>query len=233
MWDHYSKKIRDILHHPQYEGKLFAKEGFFLAIGTEKILEQEITLYWLVDEEDGVIADVKFEVFGSTLLTVTLEAASALTLRKNYDQASRISAGLLEGYLSPFPKEGAPYLNATLSAIDNAVKQCQHIPFGSEYEVTPIAFEEKEEVTLPHWQELSLQDKLVVLEEVISKEIRPYIELDAGGVEVVDILNDWEVVIAYQGACTSCYSAMGSTLGAIQEILKKRIHFQIFVTPKF
>ncbi|MCP4265610.1 MAG: NifU family protein, partial [Candidatus Brocadiaceae bacterium] len=64
----------------------------------------------------------------------------------------------------------------------------------------------------------------------IDKEIRPYIELDAGGIQIHE-LKDFELFISYEGACTSCHAATGSTLSAIQNILKSRIHPDLFVTP--
>ncbi|HSX04708.1 MAG TPA: NifU family protein, partial [Rhabdochlamydiaceae bacterium] len=72
--------------------------------------------------------------------------------------------------------------------------------------------------------------KLSVIKEVVAKEIQPYIELDAGGVEVLKIENN-QVHIAYSGSCTSCYSATGATLEAIQQLLRAKVYPELTVIP--
>ena len=66
---------------------------------------------------------------------------------------------------------------------------------------------------------------------ILDKDVRPYTELDAGGVELLNLIEDKEVIIAYQGTCTSCHSATGATLSYIQQVLKAKVHPDIFVTP--
>ncbi len=83
----------------------------------------------------------------------------------------------------------------------------------------------------PGWETLSQNQKIALIEEVIARDIRPYIELDAGGVKVLDLINDREVMIAYQGSCTSCFSATGTTLAFIQQVLRGKVHPSLLVVP--
>lgn len=206
-----------------------------LVLGREK----NLCLYWLVDESDGVIADAKFQAFGPVGLIGAAEVATELVLRKNYDQASRLFADLIDQHVRDrkevpaFPKECAAFLNQILSAIDNAVQFCSDIPFAASYDVTPIENDFGEiPGGLPGWLEFPLGQKIKIIEEVIDKEIRPYIELDAGGVKLIEFHeSSSQVVISYEGSCTSCHSATGSTLSAIQKILKARVHPSITVIP--
>ncbi len=198
-----------------------------------------LCLYWLIDEADGIISDTKFQAFGPPFLIVLGEIASELVLRKNYDQASRISADLLDAHVrgrsdAPvFPKEAYPFINQVLSAIDNAVHQCIDIPYAAmDFASTPIEWDSGQNPDgLPGWGAMTHEQKIKVLEEVIDKEIRPYVELDAGGVKIVDLKENGEVHIAYEGSCTTCHSATGSTLAAIQQILKARIHPNLTIIP--
>jgi NifU-like protein len=104
------------------------------------------------------------------------------------------------------------------------------IPVAETYASSPIApLAEGEGVA--HWKELPTKQKIALLEEVIASEIQPYIALDAGGVRVINLLEDREVIIAYEGSCTSCHSATGSTLHAIQEILRVKVSPDLIVTP--
>ncbi len=186
---------------------------------------KSLTLALLIDEEDGVIADCKYAAFGPPSLLETADAAAALLLRKNYMQAKRLSADLIEQKLS---KETA-HLNFLIDAIDAATESCMDIPIEDVY-VAPPEMEGGERQVYPGWEELSDSQKKAVIDEVVEKEIRPYVELDAGGVEVLKV-EDNRVLIAYSGNCTSCFSATGATLDAIGNILRHKIYPDLMVIP--
>ncbi len=236
----FSKKLCEKIDHFRFIGTFAQKEaeekGMRLVIGKSRFLH----LYWLVDESDGVIADAKFQAFGSTALLAAAEIVSELVIRKNYNQASRISADLIDQHvrdkkdLPAFPPEANAALNQTLSALDAAVQQCTDIPYASaDYELTPIEWDFDEiPGGIPGWDTFSIEKRISFIEEVIDKEIRPYIELDAGGVKILDLKETGELLISYQGSCTTCHSATGSTLSAIQQILKARIHPTLAVIPQ-
>lgn len=236
-----SKKLQGKLDRLRYV-------GYFTARGAEERnmrlvtgREGKLVLYWLVDEADGIISDAKFQAFGPVGLIAVGEIASELALRKNYDQVSRISAELLDHFvrdqkeIPAFPQEAHAFLNTALSAIDSAVHQCIDIPYAAaDYTTTPIAWDLAVNPDgVPGWENLTISQKTRVLEEVIDKEIRPYIELDAGGVRIVELKESGEVHIAYEGSCTTCHSSTGSTLSAIQQIIKARIHPSLTVVPVF
>lgn len=238
-WELFSKKIREKLDHLRYVGSFniqtAEERGMRYVVGKDK----NISLYWLVDETDGVIADAKFQVYGPIGLIAAAEVTSELVLRKNYDQASRLTADLIDQHVRDkketpaFPKECDAYLNQVLSALDQAIQQCYDIPFAATYDTTPIENDFGEiPGGIPGWPDFPHGQKVKIIEEVIDKEIRPYIELDAGGVNLLELHESGEVLISYEGSCTSCHSATGSTLSAIQKILKARVHPSLFVTPK-
>jgi NifU-like protein len=242
-WASYSKKLAQRIEHPQFVGYFVPADvvgrGLRLVIGREGSIAEgnAVTFYWLVDEMDGVIADIKYQAFGASALIGALEAASQLLLRKNYDQARRISAELIDREFrdksdtEAFPPEVYGHLNLVLAAIENAADQCTDIPFDDIYIQSPLHPEHSSNGIYPGWEILSKKDKISVIEDVIQKEIRPYIELDAGGIQIIDFSDTQELTIAYQGSCTSCHSATGSTLSAIQQILQARIHPAIRVIP--
>ncbi|HSW72756.1 MAG TPA: NifU family protein [Chlamydiales bacterium] len=239
-WELYSKKLKTKITSFRFVGSFTPEEA------KEKNMRYvkgsagdfiSVSLFWLVDVTDGVIADSKFQAFGPSCLIGAAEALSEIVLRKNYDQASRVTTDLIDQTLQntkhdpAFPEECYSYLNLLLSALDQAVYQCRDLPFTANYENTPIQLDLSSKEILANWDTLLPEEKIKIIEQVIDKEIRPYIELDMGGVKVIS-LNEWEVVIAYQGACTTCHSSTGSTLSAIQEILRSRIHPKLFVTPE-
>lgn len=241
-WARYSKKLAQKIENPRHGGFFTEEEAkqrsMRLAVGKQGNISDgnSVSLYLFIDESDGVIADAKFQVFGQSALIGAAEAACEILIRKNYDQARKLTADLIDRQVRDktdvpaFPEETFAHLNLVLDAIEDAAEQCIGIPLAEVYTATPIESHGDGEGH-PGWDLLSREQKITVIEEVISTEIRPYIELDAGGIQIVDLVDDRDLIIAYEGACTSCPSSTGSTLNAIQGILKSRVDSKLVVIP--
>ena len=242
-WARYSKKLIDKIEKPRHGGFFSDEEarerGMRLVTAKQGNLRDGnlIGLYLLVDESDGVIADAKFQVFGHSALLGAAEAACEILIRKNYDQARRLTADLIDkqvrdrSNIAAFPEEAYVYLNLILDAIEQAAEECLDIPFAAIYVAPPLESKKEYGEGYPGWSHLAREQKIAVIEEVIATEIRPYIELDAGGVQIVDLIDDKELIIAYEGACTTCHSATGATLNAIQEILRAKVSKNLLIVP--
>lgn len=195
----------------------------------------EFRLFILVDKSDGIIADVRFQVFAKSSFYIVLEALCELILMKSYPQAHKVSAALIESKLKKDLKKSLPKgfdeaINLSLFALDEALKTCSDIAVDEKELITPLengdaSFE------IPNWMNLDLKDQLIILEEVIAKDIRPYIELDEGGIEIVSLKEGIFLTIGYKGACTTCHASTGSTLTAIQQILRSKVFPAIVVIP--
>lgn len=241
-WARYSKKLAQKIENPRHGGFFTEEEakerGMRLAVGKQgSVIDGNcVHLYLFVDETDGVIADAKFQVFGQSALIGAAEAACEILVRKNYDQARKLTADLIDRQardktdVPAFPEETFAHLNLVLDAIEDAAEQCIGIPLAEVYTATPIELHGESD-GYPGWNLLSKEQKITVIEEVIATEIRPYIELDAGGIQIVNLVEDRDLIIAYEGACTSCPSSTGSTLNAIQGILKSRVDSKLVVIP--
>lgn len=244
-WVRYSRKLAAKIENPRSAGAFDEAEskarGMRLASASEGTLEDGnfVRLYWLVDKEDGIIVDAKFQAFGQSVLIGAAEAACELIIGKNYDQARRVSIDLLDRHLRDradepaFPKETYLHLNLILGVLEEAAEQCMDIPFADTYVAPPVPSQIGEVVEggYPGWMELPLKKKIAVIEEILDRDVRPYIALDAGGVEVLNLLQDKEVIITYQGSCTSCYSSIGTTLSYIQQVLRAKVHPSLVVVP--
>lgn len=187
-----------------------------------------LTCHLLVDESDGIIADCKWELFGPSSMNSAAEATTKLLIRKSYVQAKHLTADRIEKTMG----RSSEYVNLILDAVDEAASQCMDIPIDEQL-IAPQAMESAlgEASEYPHWLQLSKEEQKDIIEEVIARDIRPYIELDAGGVEVLQVEHP-HIRIAYKGACTSCYSATGTTLDAIQNILRSKINSSLVVVPE-
>lgn len=241
-WMRYSKALTLAVERPTcvgcFELEASTERGMHLAVGRAGSRNQgnEVAIFWLVDPMDGVIVDAKFQVFGQSALIGAGEAACVTTIGKTIQQAKRITADLLDRCLrdksdqAAFPPEAFVHLNLVLDAIDLACETCTHLTVSLHPPATPLPAEERGSGQYPDWDPLSVAEKMALIEEILAKDIRPYIELDAGGVELVR-LEGLEVHIVYSGSCTSCFSATGATLSYIQQHLRANVHPSLTVVP--
>jgi NifU-like protein len=245
-WQQYSKKVSLRAEMPYcygfFEEADAQERGLRLAKGSHGSMQesQYVQLFWLVDTTDGVIIDARFQAFGTSAFIAAVEASCEIVIGKNYDQARRITADFIDTYLRDkndtpaFPQEVSVAINAVIDAIDSTAQQCEGLPLASNYVAPPVTGHHIHVIEggYPGFQELALKQKLSIIDEVLDREVRPYIELDAGGVTLLNFIEPNEVVISYQGACTSCYSATGATLSYIQQVLRAQIHPDITVRPE-
>jgi NifU-like protein len=244
-WSRFSKKVILRIDLPYCIG-FFTEEDasqrdLHLAHGAAGAIAEgnRIEFFWLVDKTDGVIIDSRFQAFGNTALVGAAEIACELVVGKNYDQAKRITADLIDKHvrekpdIPSFPEETFGHINLVIDAIEAACEKCTQLPLAEAYVAPPVTGHEIKVIEggYPGFMELSLKKKLAVIEEVLNREVRPYIELDAGGITVLNLVDDKEVIISYSGSCTSCHSATGATLSYIQQTLRAQVHPDLIVTP--
>ena len=144
-WNLYSKKLSAKIDNPRSAGIFTEEEAqerdMRLAVGLDGNVEDgnAVQFFWLVDKDDGIIVDVKFQAFGQSALIGAAEVASELLVGKNYDQALRITADLIDKQVRDrendpaFPKETYPHLNLVLGAIENASEKCTDLPLPEAY----------------------------------------------------------------------------------------------------
>lgn len=86
-----------------------------------------------------------------------------------------------------------------------------------------------------NFDELSIVQKLRLIEDKLNQEVRPMLVLDGGDMEIVDLKEDDDgtllLFIQYLGACNGCPSASTGTLMAIQQYLNVKISDRIEVIP--
>ncbi|MEM7175356.1 MAG: NifU family protein [Chlamydiota bacterium] len=241
LWSHYSRLLIERILAPRNAGT-FPSDGVIggdmrVVIGQSGREQEKVALYFAVDTTDGIIADAKFQALGTSALIGAADAACDVVLRKSHAQAGRITANLIDqklrdfSHIPAFPSEANHALNLVLEAIDHCIEQCRDIAIADPSYAPPVPTKIESDGEYPQWEAMTNQEKLALINQVIADEIQPYIELDAGGIEVLALREDREVIIAYQGACTSCPSATGATLHAIEQILRAKVHPNLGVKP--
>lgn len=87
---------------------------------------------------------------------------------------------------------------------------------------------EKISVTPEEFNELSNEERLIIVDTLLDETVRPALAADGGGL-IVQTVEGNIVRIHYQGACGSCPSSTEGTLKAIQGILQKSLGPEIQV----
>lgn len=236
-WQQYGQSFSKQILKPKYVGFFEQKDadqrGLFLASGQAGSFEQGrfIKWYWLLNPHEGSIEDLRFQIFADSLMLGLAEKICAEILHKNYQQARSIRLKQLKN----IPQNAAFNLELPFSIImqasEAAADQCIEIP------ITKVPFEEQEfdnqeSFEDPLWFERPKKEQIEILEKILSDQVRPYLEMDGGGLDIIDIIDGREILIRYLGNCSSCFSGVGATLQFIQETLKNRVHPGLEVKPQ-
>ena len=75
---------------------------------------------------------------------------------------------------------------------------------------------------------LELDDQVRLIDEVLSDQVYMALEMDGGGMEIMDI-EGTDILIRYYGACGGCPISESGTLVFIQNTLQERIDSRIQV----
>ena len=75
---------------------------------------------------------------------------------------------------------------------------------------------------------LEIDDQVLLINEALSEQVLPALEMDGGGMEIMDI-EGTDVLIRYYGACGNCPISESGTLMFIQNTLREKIDPRIQV----
>ena len=84
------------------------------------------------------------------------------------------------------------------------------------------------------FETLPLEEQIKQIDAVIDENVRQFLVMDGGNMEVVDVKkgeDHIDVYIRYMGACSGCASATTGTLYAIESTLKQKLSQNIRVLP--
>jgi len=84
------------------------------------------------------------------------------------------------------------------------------------------------------FNDMTPEQKLEAIEKVIDENIRQFLVMDGGNMEIIDVKESGaytDVYIRYMGACSGCASATTGTLFAIENTLKEKLDKNIRVLP--
>jgi len=245
-WERYSRKsLRRLnnLHCCGYFSSEDTSEGLVLVTGFYGSLEEEcfVKLFWLLDSSDSSIIDAKFQAYGDTALLVAAEESCVQVIGRKVVQTKLINEDKLELALRDYsnkpslPTEKRYVFAYVVQAIQEAHQRSLALVESSIEDKDPqlLPNDFKEKAFDKQWPQYNKQQKLDMIELVLDEDVRPYVAMDGGGVDVLDISKDDEVTISYKGNCVTCFYASGATLNYIQQALVARLYPNIKVVPQF
>ena len=96
------------------------------------------------------------------------------------------------------------------------------------------AVEAKESGKELAFNNMTTVQKLKAIEKVIDENIRQFLIMDGGNLEIIDVKENGaytDIYIRYMGACAGCASSTTGTLFAIENTLKEKLDENIRVLP--
>jgi NifU-like protein len=84
------------------------------------------------------------------------------------------------------------------------------------------------------FEEMTLVQQIKAVDAVIDENVRQFLVMDGGDMEVIDIKKadeNIDIYIRYLGACNGCASSATGTLYAIESTLKEKLSKSIRVLP--
>ena len=85
-----------------------------------------------------------------------------------------------------------------------------------------------------NFEEMTLVQQIKAVDAIIDENVRQFLVMDGGNVEIIDIKKGDEYIdiyIRYLGACNGCASSSTGTLYAIESTLKEKLSSKIRVLP--
>ena len=236
FWDLYSSKMRKQITEHKHAKKCHGKQ-----FSDEKLgIHYNIDI--LYNAERQMFTEMKYCLKAPTFMIALLEALAELILEKDIKKVSKVRADDLLNAISAYEVADlyedadvgdyirfiSRYVNHLLDSYTEIVNELVPRQF-----TTPDALIDfsKEGSGIEGFFELEKEHQIQFIEEVMEKDIRPYVALDEGNVKVKDLTKNGIVLIQYEGNCTSCNASGSTTLSAITSILKAKIHPTIEVLP--
>ena len=209
------------IDHPRYAGFFTQNEalrrGCTLVSGVWRDGADWIDVFIIVDA-DQTVRDIRLRGSLGGWDRLLLDVAAELCLDRPLSQAQTISAESVVADLQlRFTLKDASILRFRSGILP---------PFAclGKPQETPA-----KKVNPATWTTLGLFEKVRLVEAALDEHVRPMLAADGGGMEVLDLKENDELVVQYSGACGSCSAALGGTLYFIEDALESALGVRLKV----
>jgi NifU-like protein len=236
FWDLYSSKMRKLILEHKHAKKCAGEIFFYESCKYSYQLDLKYC------EEKEHITDFFYLVSAPSFMIALLEGLCSLVKGKKAAKLGFIRASdifeeieiyqIVDSYsdkdIADYISYISPFVNHLIDSFSLCIEKIIPIKYTTPQGLSNFSMEAN---IMEGFINFSKEVKISCIEEVMEKDIRPYIALDDGNVKIKDITKNHVVLIEYEGNCTSCHAAGSTTLSAIASILKAKIHPEIEVLP--
>lgn len=240
----YSDRLLEVSQNPRHRGAIFQMEADEKGLALVDAKIQSLKIYLMVDPDSETILEARFFTYGGPVFTSLAEILCRKITNQKMDVLHEISSQMLEAELRDQPDQPAlPATTPELSAVDQILDLLE----DSYPEKKNIALAAREARSKAHyrqhtaegrseadqeWQALDDQAKMQAIEKCLDEKVRAALQMDGGGLEVLELENGTKLKVRYQGACSSCGSSIGGTLIFIEQQLRENVYYNLSVEPE-
>lgn len=236
IWDLYSDKMHSLIKEHAHAGSCQSKEYENAKLGIKFKLALDY------DAEKEHFTDLKYQLEGPSFMIAFFEGLAQIVVNQPVKSLARLRADdILEkinayelaiDYHDEEITDYIRYISRYLNVIIDAYFEIFEELVGNVY-TTPEALAnfEIEGEGIANFFDLSKEEQIRLIDEVMEKDIRPYVALDEGNVKIKDLTKGGVLLIQYEGNCTSCHASGSTTLSAITQILNAKVHPELQVLP--
>jgi len=237
IWDLYSDKMHALIKEHKNAASCNGKEFYNERLGLKFKLHLDYSL------DDKEFKSLNYQVGGPSFSVALLEGLAELVVGKPVSTVARIRVDDVLEQTNAY-ELAMSYSDQDITDFIRYISRYANIIIDAYYEIfeelvgpmytTPEAlanFSQEGGEGIPHFFEIEKDEQIRIIDEVMEKDIRPYVALDDGNVKVKDLTKNGVILIQYEGNCTSCHASGSTTLSAITSIIHAKIHPDLQVLP--
>jgi NifU-like protein len=239
-----SAKLHQVAKAPKFRGAIFQMEADDKGLALVESKVQSLKIYVLVDPDSDKAIEARFFTYGGPVFTALAETFCERAQGSVIDSFTLITPAVLEEALRDEPN--APSLPADspeLAAMRTiAGELVRSYPDKKNVALAARAAREASHYRQhtaegrteadKEWFALSEVEQLRRIEECLDEKVRAALQMDGGGLDILELNGGTRLKVRYQGACSSCGASTGGTLVFIENQLREFVYYNLSVEPE-
>ncbi len=240
----HSRKVEALASSPRHRGAFFTEDATTKDLALVTAKHKDIKVYWLIDPESDRIYDAKFFSYGGPISMAMGDTLCDMVRGIKLDDALALGIADIETKLRDLPDQPAtlaPAEEAFANLLPLLKTAGDAFPAAKALALASIQLKKSEAERPSAFENLTARDEawlatpkesqIQSIEALITRDIRPGLNMDGGDMEIVELEEGRKLTIRYQGACGGCGSATGATLSYIEDTLRRELFAGLQVIP--
>lgn len=240
----FSERLLQLAKSPKFRGAIFQMEADDKGLALVESKVQSLKIYVLVDPDSDQALEARFFTYGGPVFTALAESFCQRAQGAVIDSFTLLTPEVLEDSLRDAPATPAlppdsPELPAMRTIVSELVR---NYPEKKKIALAARAAREASHFRQhtaegrteadAEWFALSEVEQLRRIEDCLDTHVRAALQMDGGGMDVLELGGGTRVKVRYQGACSSCGASSGGTLVFIENQLREHVYYNLSVEPE-